>query len=153
MEHFISKLVSRYEDGSLTRRQLIQGLAMLAVASGTASAAEIQGSSINHVSIRVSNLQRSVEFYRKLFGLTVRDRNDASPETVRLMVGKSHLSIRRRNPPGTVDHFAVGVDNFNRDSILQELKQRGLTSYEDIDNGLHVKDPDGFNVQFTSSAT
>ena len=158
MEHFISNLLSRYEKGTLTRRQAIEGFAMLAATGGAASAAEgqdnaqIRGNSINHVSIRVSDLERSVEFYQNLFGLSISDRNDASPETVRLIVGSSHLSIRRRNPPGTVDHFAIGLDNFDRDSVREELRARGLTPHEDIDTGLHVNDPDGFNVQFTSGA-
>ena len=65
-------------------------------------------------------------------------------------MGSSHLSIRRRNPPGTADHFAIGLDSFDRDSVREELKAHGLTPHEDIDTGLHVKDPDGFNVQLTS---
>ena len=70
MEHFISNLLSCYEKGTLTRRQTIRGLAVLAATGGAASAAEgqdnaeIRGNSINHVSIRVSDLERSVEFYR-----------------------------------------------------------------------------------------
>jgi len=40
MEHVISSLLGRYESGTLTRRELIQGLAMLTVAGGTASAAD-----------------------------------------------------------------------------------------------------------------
>ena len=50
----------------------------------------------------------------------------------------------------TVDHFAIGLDRFDRDSVREELKAHGLTPHEDIDTGLHVKDPDGFNVQLTS---
>ena len=67
MEHFISNLLSRYEKGTLTRRQAIRGLAVLAATGGAASTAEgqdnaeIRGNSINHVSIRVSDLERSVE--------------------------------------------------------------------------------------------
>ena len=41
MEHVISSLLGRYERGTLTRRELIQGLAMLTVASGAVSAAAV----------------------------------------------------------------------------------------------------------------
>ena len=49
-----------------------------------------------------------------------------------------------------MDHFAIGLDSFDRDSVREELRAHGLTPHEDIDTGLHVKDPDGFNVQLTS---
>jgi hypothetical protein len=39
MESIISNLLSRFEKGSLSRRELVQGLAMLA-ASGTAASAQ-----------------------------------------------------------------------------------------------------------------
>ena len=45
MEQVISSLLGRYEKGTLTRRELIQGLAMLAVAGGTVSANTVYGSS------------------------------------------------------------------------------------------------------------
>jgi hypothetical protein len=51
MENLISNLVRRYELGSLTRRELIQSLAMLTAATGTASAAGFRASSIDHVSV------------------------------------------------------------------------------------------------------
>jgi hypothetical protein len=41
MESLISDLVSRFENGSLNRRDLVQGLALLSI-SGTAAAAEEQ---------------------------------------------------------------------------------------------------------------
>ena len=51
MEHVISSLLGRYESGTLTGRELIQGLAMLTVAGGTASAADtgFHAVTINHV--------------------------------------------------------------------------------------------------------
>ena len=55
METIISNLVTRFERGALTRRELIQALAMLAAASGTAAAvpqeAGFKGVKIDHVSI------------------------------------------------------------------------------------------------------
>ena len=42
MEHFISNLLSRYEKGTLTRRQAIRGLAVLAATGGAASALRVK---------------------------------------------------------------------------------------------------------------
>ena len=68
MTSTISKLLASYENGKLSRRDLVQGLALLAAGSGTASAAGFQGNSINHVSLYVSDLQRSSDFYQRGLG-------------------------------------------------------------------------------------
>src|ERR1700722_19850012 len=74
MESIISNLLARFEKGSLSRRDLVQGLAMLA-ASGTSAVAQesldFKSADIDHVSIQVTDLQRSVDFYQKMFGFSV----------------------------------------------------------------------------------
>jgi hypothetical protein len=52
-------------------------------------------------------------------------------------------------PAGQIDHFAIGVDGFNRDAVTKELQAMGLTPRENLEFGFHVKDPDGANVQIT----
>ena len=151
MEHVISNLLKRYEGGALSRRDLVKGLAMLTAAGGTASAAGFESSTLNHVSILVSDVPRSAAFYQRVFNLSVLDEDKKEPR-IRLHVGKnSHLTIRKRNPAGTIDHFAIGIERFNKDSVIQDLKQRGATPFEEGDAGLHVKDPDGFSVQVLAS--
>src|SRR5580704_5158480 len=74
MESIISSLLSRFEKGSLSRRELVQGLAMLAASGTAASAQEVinfKTADIDHVSVQVGNLQRSIDFYQKMFGFTV----------------------------------------------------------------------------------
>lgn len=150
MEAIISKLVTRFEKGALTRRELIQGLAMLTAASGTAVAgleeAGFKGARIDHVSIQVNNLQRSIDFYQNVFGLSVVSQ-DKSNEIVRLGINKTLVSLHHKSPTGIVDHFAIGVDQFNKDSVARDLKQRGASPEENIDAGFHVKDPEGLSVQ------
>ena len=154
MENIISNLLGRYERGTLTRRELIQGLAMLAVASGTVLAADtgFAATSINHVSIQVSDIKRSAEFYMRAFGLP--KRKAGNPDAVRLGVGPSHLTLRQEKPSGNVDHFCLGIDKFNHDSVVRDLKARGVTPDPDEKGpqGFHVKDPDGFRIQLGDSS-
>ncbi len=154
MENIISILLGRYESGALTRRELIQGLAMLTVAGGTASAqdAGFHAATINHVSIQVSDIKRSAEFYMRAFGLPMR--TAGNPSAVRLGVGPSHLTLRQEKPSGNVDHFCLGIDKFNRESVIRDLKARGVTPEADENGpqGFHVKDPDGFRVQLGDSS-
>ena len=150
METMISKLLSRYEKGSLSRRELVSGLALLA-ASGTAAAApdeiEFKDATIDHVSIQVADLQRSIAFYQKMFGFSVVSRAD--PEIVRLGNGRILVSINRGGPPGTIDHFAIGIPRFNNESGARYVTQRGATPLQGDYAGFHIKDPDGINVQIS----
>jgi len=157
VEHVISSLLGRYEGGTLTRRDLIQGLAMLTVAGGRASAASpedtgFRAATINHVSIQVSDIKRSAEFYMRAFGLPMRVATN--PSSIRLGVGPSHLTLRQEKPSGNVDHFCLGIDKFNRESVIHDLKARGVSPEpdENTPQGFHVKDPDGFRVQLGDSS-
>ncbi len=155
MEAIISDLVARFEKGALTRRGLIQGLAMLSAAGGTATLGEgqeagLKGVKIDHISIQVTDLPRAVAFYEKIFGLTVMS-EDKPNEISRLGAGKIIVSLHHKNPTGIVDHFAIGVENFNRERVTQELKALGITPEENLDAGFHIKDPEGMNVQIVGA--
>jgi len=151
MEGVITDLVERFERGALTRRELIQGLAVLAASGGTAAPAAAQspgleGTAIDHTSVLVTDLQRSAEFYGRVFGLTPLS-EDTQNRILRLGAGRVIVSLRQQAPPGLIDHFAIAVEGFNRQAVTQVLKQHGLTPQDNIEFGFHVKDPDGAVVQ------
>jgi catechol 2,3-dioxygenase-like lactoylglutathione lyase family enzyme len=149
MESIISDLVGRFEKGSLSRRELVQGLAVLAASATTASAQQdidFKSATIDHVSMQVVDLQRSVDFYQKLFGFSVVSQ-DQRLGIIRLGNGRTLVSFNRQSPAGIVDHFAIGVPGFTKESAAHYLTQRGMTPLDDPYAGLHVKDPDGVNVQ------
>jgi catechol 2,3-dioxygenase-like lactoylglutathione lyase family enzyme len=151
MEAMISDLVNRFERGALSRRGLIQGIAMLTAAGGAASLAQgqgagLKGTKIDHISIQVTDLARSVAFYEKTFGLTVMS-EDKPNEIARLGAGKIIVSLHHKSPTGLVDHFAIGVENFNKESVTKQLKELGITPEENLDAGFHIKDPEGMSVQ------
>jgi catechol 2,3-dioxygenase-like lactoylglutathione lyase family enzyme len=148
MEIAISKLVKSYEDGKLSRRDLVRGLALLAAGSGAAQTAGFQSSTIDHVSVYVSDLRRSTEFYQRVFGGAVQIREGNNVVTA----GKSRIVLRPGKPPGRVDHFALGVENFNQGSVTADLKARGAVPLQETDIGFHVRDPDGFPVQLIAQA-
>ena len=155
MEAMISSLVNRFERGALTRRELVQGLAVLAAANGAANVAQsqdagIKAAKIDHVSIQVSDLPRSIAFYQKMFGLTVVS-EDKPNEIVRLGAGKVLVSLHHKSPTGLVDHFAIGVEKFNKESVTRELKARGASPEDNLDAGFHIKDPEGISVQIVGA--
>ena len=150
MQDVISDLVTRFERGRLSRRELIQALTAVAAAVGTtAAAASLKAGSINHASVLVSDMTRSIDFYNRVFGLSVMNEDKAN-KIARLGIGgKVLVSLRVEPPPGLVDHFAIGVENFNKEAVTKSLQEMGLTPRENLEFGFHVKDPDGANVQIT----
>ena len=150
MESIVSDLISRFEKGSLSRRDLVSGLALLA-ASGTAAAAQdeiaFKDANIDHVSIHVADLQRSIEFYQEMFGFSVVSR--AEPEIVRLGNGRILVSINHGSPAGVIDHFAIGIPRFNGELGARYFAQRGAAPLQGDYAGFHIKDPDGINVQIS----
>jgi catechol 2,3-dioxygenase-like lactoylglutathione lyase family enzyme len=156
MDTIITDLVSRFEHGGLTRRQLIRGLSAL-VAAGSpptfsvAQSVGLKATVIDHTSVLVSDLQRSADFYLRIFDLTPVS-EDKPNRILRLGVGgpgvgRTIVLLRQQNPPGLIDHFAISVEKFNRDAVTQVLKQHGLVPDQNIEFGFHVKDPDGAVVQ------
>src|SRR5215475_3241015 len=99
MESIISNLLTRFENGSLSRRELVRGLALLA-ASGTAASAQddidFKTAEIDHVSIQVADLQRSIEFYQKMFGFSVVS-EDKPRSIVRLGNTRTLVSLNRES--------------------------------------------------------
>ena len=151
MEAIINDLIHRFERGGLTRRQLIQGLSALVAAGGAAApaaaqASALQGSGIDHVSVLVTDLTKSAAFYQTIFGLAPVS-EDKPNRILRLGAKRTLVSLRQESPVGLVDHFAITVDNFNRDRVTAQLKPHGLTPQQNVEFGFHIKDPDGAVVQ------
>ena len=155
MEHIIATLLQQFEQGKLTRRQLIQNLALAATAgsaaTGVASAAEgkvLTATNFNHVSYQVTDYAKTRDFYAGLFGMKV---SDDDGKQCRLTFGNNILIVRNRQPAPKVDHIAYTIANWDqeKDSVEAELKRRGLKIVQgDIKTSVHVLDPDGFEVQF-----
>jgi catechol 2,3-dioxygenase-like lactoylglutathione lyase family enzyme len=156
MEPIVSDLLNRYEKGSLSRRELVQGLAMLA-AGGAATAKAAQAdldfktATIDHVSVQVVNLQRSIEFYQKMFGFSVVSQEQPRG-IVRLGNGSRVLvSLNNGSPAPRIDHFAIGIPRFTDESGMRYFAQRGAMPLQGDYAGFHIKDPDGINVQVSQT--
>jgi catechol 2,3-dioxygenase-like lactoylglutathione lyase family enzyme len=120
--------------------------------SGTTAVAQegidFKTANVDHVSIQVADLRRSVDFYQKLFGFSVVS-EDKPLGIMRLGTNRTLVSLNHQSPAGIVDHFAMGVPRYSRESAERYLTQRGARSENDPYAGLHVKDPDGINVQIS----
>ena len=145
MEHIISKLLDDFEQGKLTRRQLVQSLALAATTAAAAPAAPFQAIGVNHISYEVRDYRKIRDFYADLLGMKVSHDNG---HQCSLAFGDSILIARNHstNTP-RIDHVAYTVDHWDRRAVETELKRRGLAPRPDTENSFHVKDPDGFDLQ------
>ena len=154
MKAVIDDLVAQFDRGTLSRRHLLQGLTVLAAAGGAghavAQTAPFKSTRIDHISIQVTDMARSVAFYEKIFGLKVLN-EDKENEIVRMGVTRIIVSLHRKPPMGIVDHFAIAIDDFNRDAVTAELAKQGLTAEQNLDYGFFVRDPEGIPVQIVAS--
>jgi catechol 2,3-dioxygenase-like lactoylglutathione lyase family enzyme len=154
MDHVIADLVSRFDEGTLSRRHLLQGLTLLAAAGGALPAAAqdtpFKSARIDHISIQVTDLARSIEFYQKIFGLSILN-EDKGNKIVRMGVTSVIVSLHEKPPTGIVDHFAIAVEGFDREHATRTLAGHGLTAETNLDYGFHVRDPEGVPVQIVGA--
>ena len=155
MELIISGLLHDFEAGKLTRRQLIQALALGVTAGPAALAAAqkpAQESSIpplrspapwktvwlDHISYAVSDYRRSTVFYRDLMGWEII--HDDGQKQCSMKVGDvGGIIIRNRagyagaaRPTtqsaitGVIDHISWGIEPWDTAKVKAELEKRGL---------------------------
>ena len=77
---------------------------------------DLQAIGIDHISVQVSDMERSVDFYSKVFGLKVTsERQD--PHIVRLGINSALVSLHQAPAQTRIDHFALKLANFDKDRI------------------------------------
>ena len=157
MEQIIATLVREFEEGRMTRRQLIHTMAT--IAAGTAlvgpahAAPPATALYINHVSLQGADYARARDFYSGLLGMKVTEDNGKTQ--CRLVFGDNILVVRNAGSrPGTkqgVDHISYTLANWDTDKNVRaelesELKRRNLKVRGNPES-LLFEDPDGFEVQ------
>jgi catechol-2,3-dioxygenase len=129
-------------------------LSMVATAAAAAPAyaqeTPFRSTRIDHISVQVTDLARSIEFYQKIFGLMVLN-EDKPNEIVRMGVTRTIVSLHRKPPTGIVDHYAIAIDGFDRESATKVLARHGLKAETNLDYGFHVRDPEGVPVQIVGT--
>ncbi len=90
--------------------------------------------SFNHVTLTVSDLRRSMEFYQGLFGLPLQTQQGTQTATLRVGSGPHHVSLSTNPSSGVltprIDHMCIGVDGFDQDRLLRHLADQGVQKSE-----------------------
>jgi catechol 2,3-dioxygenase-like lactoylglutathione lyase family enzyme len=148
----LESLLSSYENGRITRRELLGALAAFA-AAGPASAQGFQPAigavkQLNHVTLFVEDVRKSVSFYQSLFGMPVLTPQDPG---INLTAGTGFLGIYPADGrPTGVNHVCLGLENFDADTTLKKLVDRGLDANIRLRGDtkeLYFNAPDNVRVQ------
>lgn len=156
MTQLIEQLLERFETGRLSRRGLVRALAALAGSGTAAAGAEaFRPRAINHVTMSVSDIERSKAFYQSVLEARVIGRASAECD---LDVGGGFLALMQLNRPAGIDHFCIGIEGYDASKVASTLREKGHQPrvYTEALGvkfrvpQVYVRDPDGIQVQFSA---
>ena len=152
MQQEIERMVEDFETGRLSRRQLVRHLtAAAALLAAGARGANAQGkptfraNGIDHLAVRVTDVDRSRRFYERHLGLTA---TSCSANQCFLDCGRDFLALFRGSRPG-LDHFSFAIESYRPDDAVARLEAAGLAPRR-RENRVYFDDPDGLEVQVTA---
>ena len=163
MEKIVDELLEEFERGRLSRRQLVQSLALgmtaaalgPSVADAATAAAPRKGFkavAVNHISFGVADYARTRDFYAELLGMSV---SADDGKQCFMGFGKDSFLIPRKTqrPDGgpLVDHIAYTIEDWDRQAVEEELRARGFDPEPDTEESFHIRDPDGYRLQIASA--
>ena len=147
----------------ITRRDLLLSLPAIATArtaNGQAAKPSLRIRGLNHFTIIVSDVKRSVEFYQGLFGMPIQSRQEGGVVTHRIGSGPLSLGLAAvTNLKPAIDHFCMTTDGFNVDRITKILAEHGVAQsgnrgamktwirMRDETPEFYLGDPDGIVIQ------
>ena len=123
-------VVSGFSRTLISRRRLLQSIPALLMAPrvfGQTGSAPLRVTGINHVTVSVSDVKRSVDFYQGLFGMPVASRQGVTTN-LRIGAGPQFLGIGAAgSSPPRINHLCLGVEGFDVNRITAALAARGIT--------------------------
>src|SRR5579863_6116466 len=102
---------------------------LLAATHGVPSSAQsikpqIQVRTLNHLTLTVRDVSRSLKFYQSLFDMPNYAPQGATP---RLQIGSGPQSLGLRDGGPGVPYITLGVEAFNAEQIMKALSAYGVT--------------------------
>ena len=120
----------------------------------------LEATSMDHVNMNVKDLEKSVEFYKNLFGFQTR-KEDNSPNKLDApskIIGNNSIKLCLYEDPqmstdGGIAHFGFHIANF--DQIIDKCKEfnvevlyGGPVEFEKS-RSIYIKDPSGYDIELS----
>ena len=152
MQMIVEKMLNDFERGILSRRQLAATLTGLAAAAAlpatpALAAPSLKAITLNHVTVRVPDLQKTSKFYQEFFGMPLAQHS----ETIHILgVGESFFGIEQKPGAAALDHYDFGLQGWDAKAMRAKIAAHGLhitPGSRGDDESFKFNDPDGFVVQ------
>ena len=117
----------------------------------------LKATSIDHVNMKVKNLEQSVKFYKNLFGFEIKQEENANKLDVpSKIIGNDTIKlcmyeISDMSPEGGIAHFGFNVANFNEiiakcEELKVEVLYGGIVDWE-TSKSVYIVDPSGYEIE------
>jgi len=117
----------------------------------------LKATSIDHVNMKVKNLEQSVKFYKNLFGFEIKQEENANKLDVpSKIIGNDTIKlcmyeIPDMSPEGGIAHFGFNVANFNEiiakcEDLKVEVLYGGIVDWE-TSKSVYIVDPSGYEIE------
>ena len=120
----------------------------------------LKAAAIDHVNMKVKNLEQSVKFYKDLFGFEVKVENNF-PNKLKVpskIIGNNSAilclyEVPDMSPDGGIVHFGFHVENFEQ--ISDKCKELGIEILYggavtfDKSKSFYIKDLDGYVIELS----
>lgn len=112
---------------------------------------------IDHVNMKVKNLEESVEFYKNLFGFVIKqEENQNKIDAPSKIIGNDSIKlclyeVPGMSPEGGIAHFGFNVENF--DEVISKCGELGVQIlYDGVVNwekskSVYIVDPSGYELE------
>ena len=153
----VDGMVQAFENGQLSRRELVIRLGAVCAAwagltrpaaakeDAVASNSTFEAVGLNHIALRVTDIPRSREFYKKHLGMTVRRESE---ENCFMDCGRHWIAMFRDDEP-RMDHYCYSIRKYEAADAVDRAKKAGLKPHRKA-NRVYFPDPDGLTVQVAS---
>ena len=115
--------------------------------------------SMDHVNMKVKNLEQSVEFYKNLFGFEIRQEENPNKTGVpSKIIGNDSIKlcmyeVPDMSPEGGIAHFGFNIENFGE--IISRCNELGVKILYggpidwEKSKSVYIADPSGYEVELS----
>ena len=117
----------------------------------------LKATSIDHVNMKVKDLEKSVEFYKNLFGFEIKqEENPNKIDAPSKIIGNDSIKlcmyeVPDMSPEGGIAHFGFNIANFNE--VITKCKELGVEVLYggivdwDKSKSVYIVDPSGYEIE------
>jgi len=118
---------------------------------------KLNATSIDHVNMKVKSLEKSLEFYKNLFGFEIKqDENPNKIDVPSKIIGNDSIKlcmyeVPNMSPEGGIAHFGFNIENF--DDVIKKCEEFGVQILYggEIDweksKSVYIVDPSGYELE------